>query len=87
MVMSVEGLMQLGKGRWSSISIDEALRLRNSKSGAGYRLKCVSCEGEVIPHRGSSTTKAHFEHVEAHSGCPKSVKSSGPVSRHPNALD
>jgi|GEM_PF-2196773 len=66
------------RGEWREITIDQAI-------GLGEQMKCPRCEGRVTPFKRSRNgARAHFEHVEGHTGCPHSRSLKGPYSGHPS---
>ncbi|WP_237353650.1 hypothetical protein [Xanthobacter sp. YC-JY1] len=72
------------KGAWVLIPIDDALKL-----GPSVIKRCPLCNGRVRAHKESNNgMRAHFEHFEAHAGCPRSrgARFSGRVTRHPSAV-
>ncbi|RVI86469.1 hypothetical protein CN190_14430 [Sinorhizobium meliloti] len=70
------------RGVWTTISIEDALRLDASRTK-----RCVECHGQVRAHgSGQNGMRAHFEHFRRHEGCSKSDAFSGARSRHPKAL-
>lgn len=56
-----------------TISIDEALAIRNRKSPVIFQ--CVECGERVRAHKkGTTQQAAHFEHMVANSRCRLSVR-------------
>ena len=71
-----------GDDPWRPVSIQEAFRLRK-----GTEKRCGQCRGQVRAHRATDIMAAHFEHMQAHAGCPLSVSYDGNGLRlHPLAL-
>jgi hypothetical protein len=69
--------------KWKKISIEQGLARR------GEPMRCHECHGPVVPMKQYSTgAKAHFEHNQAHDGCPtKEQTYCGTPSPHPHALE
>ncbi len=66
---------------WERISITDALSRR------GETMRCPACHGPVKTHKeGTTGQRAHFEHVQAHTGCRLKSGFSGTESPHPDAL-
>lgn len=72
------------KGAWVPLPIEDALKLDGS-----VIKRCPLCHGRVRAHNKSNNgMRAHFEHFEAHAGCPRPRRAqfSGKVTRHPSAV-
>jgi len=68
--------------QWQPVEIELALQM-----GPGRIMRCVDCGGRVRAHKAGTTgQRAHREHYERHSGCPRSVSFCGERSPHPGAL-
>ena len=69
-------------GAWEAIDIADAL-----KDHVGQVMRCPKCHGRVRAHKAySDGARAHFEHYQAHPGCPLKPGYSGIFSMHPNAI-
>jgi hypothetical protein len=69
--------------RWKKTGIEDALRQRGRA-----QMRCIECHGEVSPHRAwrNGRNRAHFEHVQKHTGCSQSRSFTGIPTKHPLAL-
>jgi hypothetical protein len=67
--------------RWTRVSIDDAL------GSAARPLRCIACHGPMRAHKKAVTgQRAHFEHYNYHSGCPRGGGFDGTATPHPDAL-
>jgi hypothetical protein len=70
------------KDGWASLKIDDAIGLNPD-----ILKRCIECHGKVRAHRASTNgMRAHFEHVDAHSGCSLGDSFTGKETLHPKAL-
>ena len=68
---------------WIDISVEDALHRFDSSRTK----RCLECHGQVRAHaEGSNGNPAHFEHLQAHAGCSKSMAFGGVASMHPKPL-
>ena len=66
---------------WVRIGIDDALR------SSVQPLRCVACHGPMRAHKKAITgQRAHFEHFNHHSGCPRGDSFNGVATPHPDEL-
>jgi len=81
--MILECEVKIGS-QWQTIGIAEAV-----ESFRGHDMRCPVCAGRVFAFPEYNTgTKAHFEHAEAHKGCPLTPYNfHSPQSKHPAALE
>ena len=74
-----------GDGIWDEISIDVALKIRDS-GATNFTIRCQECHGQVRAHK-EGAGGAHFEHLQGHAGCSKGNYYDGQGSRlHPSAI-
>ncbi len=68
---------------WKNTGIEDALPQRGK-----VHMRCVECHGEVKPHRAwkNGRNRAHFEHVQKHTGCSYSRHFIGVRTKHPLPL-
>lgn len=67
---------------WQPIEIELALKMPKTR-----RMRCPDCHGRVRAHKvGSDGQRAHMEHYERHTGCPRGDCFKGPLSPHSKAL-
>ena len=71
------------EGRWVSIGLAEAARLRN-----GMPLQCAACHGAVlIRSKFFFGNPPYVERVQIHAGCANRQGCFQSATRHPEALD
>ena len=81
--MEIDACEMKTRDGWSYLTIDQALELNPE-----LPKRCPECHGAVRAHRQSNNgMRAHFEHLEAHSGCSLKPRTfSGKRSMHPDAF-
>lgn len=55
-----------------TISVEEAINIKDTGSIAAPDFRCTECNQPVRPHRSGGHAAAHFEHLERNPACSQS---------------